>query len=1048
MLAYFPTPYPDELLLSVLSRLADGMQYPYDGDLSRAIYGKLVLKIAADLPNRLDDLVAALPPGHSLTVDKVIDEHTLFPFYQPFLPAGRAERLRALMRGRGGGSVYGCAGIRGYLRPVPKFLRFCYQCLQDDRQQYGQGYWHRLHQVPGVHVCLRHHAPLQDSPVLMYHRAPEQRYISAERSLAKIEPSLDNLPLVTDPTLLQVARDAAWLLQQPQPHITPASLSARFHHVLADQGLATYTGKVRVSDFMAVFGRHYAPDLLHFLECALNYDNQFAWPVRLIKTTGKVALHPLQCLLVIHFLGYTAESFFALPTQVSYFGEGPWPCLNPICPHYQQAVIERCQVEYARIRLQATFVCSWCGFIYRRLHPDTDQADRFRYDQLLSRGPVWETRLRQMWADSSLKPNEVAAYFKISRTTAEAYLRRSPPKFHAEYRKLWLAALKRQPQAQLADLLGDPIPDYLDRWLLENDREWYLAHLPQSQGAPGQPKPRSNLRPKITSPESYWTNRDGQLAEEIRLAAQHLRQQPGRPILVTQVAIWRHLGQSRISYGPDRFPLTWRVLTTVVESRTAFAIRSLEWASKAYQAERILPLKSVLIKQAGVGHLFNQPQGREFIENILAHLNEPGLEPSPSLVHLLLPSARQDWSAVDAQLAEWVSVSARQLRARAGYPIRVTTVTVGVELDELEVMLLHLDMLPQTAAALAKVVETEEVFVARVLEWIMAYDPQVCACRHRSQFVKWAGLYFYAKIPAVSRLIDEVFIPLKTQAEQDRQEADIDWATRDEKIARLVREVATQLKNQSEPFVRVTRTAIGKVIDDGGQLEVSMLTLFPLYQFKLPKTDQLFKTVQESREQFQLRCLAQVAQNFRQQGLRPTQNQLLKAANIRVYIADASPLLQQTVKATLDSLTCLPSAYELSVKARWEALDAALSELVEPAARKFKAQTDPFVRVNKSTLGRYLGQYQTIKADLDKLPRTAAAVVRVVETREEFAIRRLRWFGADYQRRQRRPSSRSQLILRAGVLYVSKRPRVQAVISELLAMLSSFPVESGRVGDS
>lgn len=1040
MLAYFPTPYPDELLLSVLARLADTMQYPDENDLSTAIYGQWVLKIAADLPNRLADLVAVLPPGHTLTVDQLIDEHTLFPFYQPFLSAERAEQLRSLMRGKGGGSVYWCAGTLSHLRPVPKFLRFCHPCMLEDRQQYGQCYWHRLHQVPGVYVCPRHGTPLQDSLVPMYDRGPGQRYMSAERALAKVEPVPDNLSPVTEPVLLQLAQDAAWLLQQRQPQLTPATLSARFHHVLARQGLATYTGKVRISDFMAAFGRHYAPELLHFLECAINYDDGSAWPLRLIKTTGMATLMPLHCLLVIYFLGYTAESFFALPTQGSYFGAGPWPCLNPICEHYQRAVIERCQVDYVNIRLQATFVCPWCGFIYRRLHPDTSEADRLRYDQLVSRGPVWETRLRQMWADPSLKPNEVVAHFKISRATVESYLRRSDPKFQAEYRNLWLTALRRHPQAPLADLVRNPVLDHLYRWFLENDRAWYLAHQPHDQTMPpGKPKSRSHVIPKLTLPESHWTNRDGQLAEEIRLAAQQLRQQPGRPKLVTQIAIWRHLGQNSLDQGFDKFPLTGQVLALVRESRRAFAIRSLEWAVKDYQPERILPSRWALVKRAGVGHLFDFRQESELIEQILAHLT--GSEPGSSLVHVLLPSARPDWPAFDTQLAERVRGSARQLKARPGYPIRVTTVTMGANLGELEVMLLHLDMLPQTAAVLAEVVETEEAFVARALEWVITHEPPVRACRHRSQFVRSVGLWFYAKIPAVSQLIDEAFTSLKAQVRPDQPETGPDWAARDEKMALMAREVAVQLKDQTDPWVRVTRTAICRVIDDSGQLDVSTLTLLPLYQFKLPKTGRVFQEVQESWEQFRLRCLAQVAEKFRQQGIRPIQSQLLKAAGIRLYLAEVSPLLQQAIRETQASLASLPSAYELVIQARWEALDTELSELIEPAARELKAQTDPFIRVNQSTLGRHLRQDLAIKADLDKLPRTAAAVARAVETREEFAIRRLRWWGVDYQQRQRRPSSQSRLIRQAGVLYVSKRPCVQAVIAEVLARLSSLPVE-------
>ncbi len=162
MLAYFPTPYPDELLLSVLARLADTMQYPRPSDLSRAIYGKDVKSIAADLPNRLDDLVTALPSGHTLTVDQLIDEHTLYPFYQPFLPEKRAKKVRKLMRGnkiRTG--IYSSIAIFSQLGPMPKFLRFCPECVQEDRRLYGQCYWHRLHQVPGVYICPDHQTTLQ-----------------------------------------------------------------------------------------------------------------------------------------------------------------------------------------------------------------------------------------------------------------------------------------------------------------------------------------------------------------------------------------------------------------------------------------------------------------------------------------------------------------------------------------------------------------------------------------------------------------------------------------------------------------------------------------------------------------------------------------------------------------------------------------------------------------------------------------------------------------------------------------------------------------------
>lgn len=1040
MLAYFPTPYPDELLLSVLARLADTMQYPRPSDLSRAIYGKNVRAIAADLPNRLADLVAALPPGHPLTVERLIDDHTLYPFYQPFLPAARASKVRALLRGhetRTG--LYASIALGSQLGPLPRFLRFCPECVPEDRRLYGQCYWHRLHQAPGVYLCPRHQTPLQDSPDPMYYRAPQQRYRSAEQVLQNIEPQQPEVSPALRPALLQIAREVEWLLQHRHPAMTPAALSSRFQHVLVERGLASYGGIVYVSRFLTAFRDHYPPELLHFLECALDYDNQRAWPQQVVKNQNKSALHPLHSLLVIHFLGHTAASFFALPPQVSYFGQGPWPCLNPVCTHHRAAVIATCQLDYTHwTKPRGTFVCPHCGFIYRRIGPDTTQADRFRIDRIMSRGPVWEERLRQAWTAPAAKGFRMARQFKIAATTAETYLRSAPPKFQLEYRALWVAGLEQHPQAPLADLLRNPVLAYLQQWLGQNDAAWYAAHQPPTQGRSEPARPKPYRRARVTQPAAYWANRDGQLAEEIRRAALHLRQRPGRPVKVTRVAIWRHLGHPYWRYQPDRFPLMAQTLRYGVDSRQAFTIRRLEWARQSYRAEGVPPTPNVLLKRAG-DYLFAQPQHREFGLQTLAQLAAQTGQQDPSLCHRLLPSAQPDWPTFDTDLSARVKAVGKQLKVRPGYPIRVTAVTIGAELEQLEVILRHLDMLPQTEASLADVSESPEGFAARVLAWTMTHDPAVQQCRHRAQLVRQTGLQVYADIPAVSRLVDEALARLN--AKQPAEPDGIDWAARDEKMARAITAVAAQLKGQTDPFVRITRKTICKMIDQNPPTDVQARSLLPLYRTRLPQANRAFEAIQESWEQFQLRRLAYVAGQFRQQGRQPTQNQLLKAAGMSLYLALAPPLVQQTVQEILASLASFPSDPELAIQVRWERLDAELCPLIEPAARELSACTDPFVHVSQAALGRHLDRYQAIKVNLDKLPRTAEAVARVVETREAFSIRRIRWFGADYLQRQRRPPSRTRFIKQVGVAYVASRPHIRAVISEVLAPLASFPVD-------
>ncbi len=49
--------------------------------------------------------------------------------------------------------------------PLVKYFRFCSICLREDVEQYGEPYWHRVHQVAGVLVCPIHQVWLQNSTV-------------------------------------------------------------------------------------------------------------------------------------------------------------------------------------------------------------------------------------------------------------------------------------------------------------------------------------------------------------------------------------------------------------------------------------------------------------------------------------------------------------------------------------------------------------------------------------------------------------------------------------------------------------------------------------------------------------------------------------------------------------------------------------------------------------------------------------------------------------------------------------------------------------------
>src|SRR5258706_7622578 len=113
MICNFPTPYPDEILYSVCARYSDRKQYKRPQSVSIDLFGHEI-SAKVSLPNCLGNLVANLPPKLNYTVDRLIDNHTIFPFYEPFLPPERSYLLRKRMEGEEKKSLSILTGIRDW----------------------------------------------------------------------------------------------------------------------------------------------------------------------------------------------------------------------------------------------------------------------------------------------------------------------------------------------------------------------------------------------------------------------------------------------------------------------------------------------------------------------------------------------------------------------------------------------------------------------------------------------------------------------------------------------------------------------------------------------------------------------------------------------------------------------------------------------------------------------------------------------------------------------------------------------------------------------
>lgn len=167
MMHFFPTPYPDEILYSILARYSIRCGIASNQLIIGSIFSKPTAGAIMELPFNLYALEANLPVNCSNTAEKLIEKHTLYPFFTAFLPKERAISIKKLMLEDSGTMIYGKAGIMGMKVPLNLYLRFCPQCFKEDIETYGEAYWHRLHQVPCVIVCPTHRILLHNSTVLV-----------------------------------------------------------------------------------------------------------------------------------------------------------------------------------------------------------------------------------------------------------------------------------------------------------------------------------------------------------------------------------------------------------------------------------------------------------------------------------------------------------------------------------------------------------------------------------------------------------------------------------------------------------------------------------------------------------------------------------------------------------------------------------------------------------------------------------------------------------------------------------------------------------------
>lgn len=642
---FFPTPYRDELLYSMLARYAESVSYPSQVAIQRVFFGVTGLRPVYDLPNRLNSLLDALPKGHHFTLEGLALEHTLLPLYMPFLPSNAADKALELMGSDGDNTLASVVGKIRSTVPSNQFLRYCPQCVREDRALHGETYWHRQHQVEGVSVCSTHQTWLEESS-LDLHNLTE--YESAESVVSKCEPRRGDENSSFFRTQCQLARDCAYLLTNTIPRNGIQGIANRYKRLLHEKGYASYTGTVvNLSHLISDFESYFTTPYLRSVGCAARDDTKFHWLIPMYRGANK-ASSPLQHLLFIHWLGYTPREFFSLPDDdENPFHNAPYPCLNKAADHYGMNTITQVTIRMGKMTGRypyGVFECPLCGFTYCRKGPDKEFSDRFKQiPSMTVYGKQWETKLRELWLDERLSIKMLQSLLGVSEFALPRLAKKNDlpfpkPGSHGrqprdgrnkaesteaahkfdqvkkENRLIFDEFLDNNPGAT-REQVRSAIPR-TELWLRRHDNEWMQARLP--------PKKFSKKARRTVQSRSAedWHQLDIALQKKVATTAEELRTDPSARKGVTKKAVAKRMNQVRLlEKHLDRLPMTAMRLAQETETPEQFALRKIREAEASFLPDRICPSRWHFIERARLNsNVAKRPSIAKAIDAALDHL--------------------------------------------------------------------------------------------------------------------------------------------------------------------------------------------------------------------------------------------------------------------------------------------------------------------------------------------------------------------------------------------------------------------------------------------
>lgn len=536
MMHYFPKPYPDELLYSIIARYciqSGNTNVIYS---SEDIFGRenRNLAISPELPGNIDLLVSNLPESTKLTSDLFIYNSTLFPYIAAFLPEDRAREVYNIMRAGQTSVIYNKSGLVSGSIKSSRMFRFCPKCIEEDTRKYGEAYWHRSHQVTGVFMCPIHKEPIYDSDI-PYRGNYRMNYIAASKDVCTVELPI-NYRAETTEKLILIAEDIHEILNRPFKYQPLMKKKFLYMESLIEKKIANMISMVHQKRLRKELIDFWGTDVLEMVQSPIEEDKECQWLNILTWEQENISL-PIRHILLMRFLGIRIDDFSSdLPekTHKEIWNE-----------KLVKLAKERTSITKMAIMLDSTKKTVRNQMLKMRIeqywNSNTDESVDFNYSESIECKQKLE-RTKEEWQEiQNDNPN-------LSRN---------------QLRKLKPALYNR---------------------LVKYDRQWLLSHS----------KAMGEIKENID-----WVKRDKELLIQVQAIVESMHTGRPEHVqwhsIGGRLGINGWFGKNR-----NRLPLVKEYLENHIETMQEFHLRRIDWAIKELEYENEVITPNKLLEKAGV----------------------------------------------------------------------------------------------------------------------------------------------------------------------------------------------------------------------------------------------------------------------------------------------------------------------------------------------------------------------------------------------------------------------------------------------------------------